>query len=668
LVEKQDKNYEKAKTHFLTAMQHIQCENWIGAEREFKASLTHLPQRPSTLINLGVVLIKLGKLSEARVVLDRARSIEPMSPEPALNRGLLLFKEHKYEEAITNFELAIELKPDYAQAWTNRGISLKALRRLEEALASHDRSIELSPEYGDAWNNRGNVLADLMRRDEALSSFIQAIEIDPRNADSWVNMGNALSDLGRYEEALTSYRRSLVLKPNTNYVFGDLVHTKMKICDWSDLHNQCETLKTLISRGERAISPFVTLGLIDDSSLQKRVAERHANELFNFKSQLDAILKKPSGGKIRVGYFSADFYDHATMYLIGSLFECHDKTKYEIFGFSFGTAKTDTMSSRARDGVDSFIDVTNLSDAQVALLARQHGIDIAVDLKGYTKDSRPRIFAHRAAPIQINYLGFPGTMGAKDMDYLVADSTLVPDRTRNSVSEKIIYLPNSYQVNDSKREISDRSFTREEVGLPKHNFIFCSFNSSWKINPRVFDVWARIMRSVPRSVLWLYEENSIASENLRAEAKKRDVDPSRLIFARFMPNSEHLARYRLADLFLDTYPCGAHTTASDALWAGLPVLTRLGGTFASRVAGSLLHSVGLEELITQTSDDYERVAIELATNPEKLQVLRLRLAENRSTCPLFNTKLFARHIESAYRAAYDRYHANLAPDHIWVDG
>jgi len=324
------------------------------------------------------------------------------------------------------------------------------------------------------------------------------------------------------------------------------------------------------------------------------------------------------------------------------------------------------MRVRAQNGFDTFFDVASLSDVGISSLAREHQIDIAVDLKGYTQDSRPAIFAHRAAPIQINYLGFPGTMGASAIDYLIADPVLIPVGSQSAYSEKIIYLPNSYQVNDSQRRISDRVFTRQELALPESGFVFCCFNNNWKILPETFDAWVRIIQSVPNSMLWLYEDNPTAARNLQAQAKNRNLDPRRLVFAKRMPHAEHLARYRLADLFLDTFPYGAHTTASDALWVGLPVLTRTGESFASRVASSLLHAVGLPELITHTTQEYESLAIELANNPEKLSSLKARLAENRATCPLFNTALFAQHIESAYQAVYDRYHEGLAPDHIYV--
>jgi predicted O-linked N-acetylglucosamine transferase (SPINDLY family) len=371
--------------------------------------------------------------------------------------------------------------------------------------------------------------------------------------------------------------------------------------------------------------------------------------------------------KIRIGYFSADFHNHATMYLMAGLFELHDATNFEIYGFSFGPKSTDVMKLRAQRAMREFVDITRLSDAEVASLSRNYEIDIAVDLKGYTKDSRPQIFLERAAPIQISYLGYPGTMGISSIDYLIADKVLIPADDKSAYSEQIIYLPHSYQVNDSQRSFLRENYTREEFSLPAEGFIFCCFNNNWKITPEVFSCWMQILSAVKNSVLWLFEDNPTAAVNLREEASNRNIDPNRIVFAKRMSHEKHLARYRLGDLFLDTLPYNAHTTASDALWTGLPVLTCMGNSFAGRVAASLLTNIGLPELITRSLQEYESLAIELATNPDKLTQIKTKLAENRLTTPLFDTPLFTKHIEAAYQAVYDRYQSGLQPDHIYVE-
>ena len=351
---------------------------------------------------------------------------------------------------------------------------------------------------------------------------------------------------------------------------------------------------------------------------------------------------------------------------MAELFERHDRSVCELIAFSFGPDTNDEMRKRLVAAFDKFINVRTHSDKDVALLSRSLGIDIAVDLKGYTRQSRPGIFSFRAAPLQVNYLGYPGTMGAEFIDYLIADATLIPEANQQHYSEKIAYLPNSYQVNDAKRPISDKAFTRKELGLPQTGFVFCCFNNNYKITPGTLDGWMRILKQVEGSVLWLLEDNPKAASNLIKEAAHRGVGAERLIFAPRMPLAEHLARHRLADLFIDTLPCNAHTTASDALWAGLPVLTCVGEAFASRVAASLLNGVQLPELITSTQSAYEARAIELATNPESLRHVKQELANHRLTTPLFDTQLFARHLEAAYTAMYERYQADLPPAHIFV--
>ena len=381
---------------------------------------------------------------------------------------------------------------------------------------------------------------------------------------------------------------------------------------------------------------------------------------------LGPIIKQPRQPKIRLGYYSADFHNHATAYLMAELFERHDKSKFELIAFSFGPETKDEMQIRVSQAFDHFINVASLSDLEVALLSRELGIDVAIDLKGVTQDSRLGIFSFRAAPIQVSYLGYPGTLGADYIDYLIADKTLIPPQSQQHYSEKIVYLPNSYQVNDRHRVIAPTQFTKQELGLPEDAFVFCCFNNNFKITPDIFDSWVRILKAVEGSVLWLLQDNPTAAMNLQKEAVRRGLDPARLVFAKRMDLPEHLARHKAADLFLDTTPCNAHTTASDALWAGLPLLTCMGETFASRVAASLLKAIELPELITETQADYEKLAIDLAKTPEKLNAIIEKLERNRLTTPLFDTTLFTKHIEVAYMQMYERYQADLPPEHIKV--
>jgi predicted O-linked N-acetylglucosamine transferase (SPINDLY family) len=352
---------------------------------------------------------------------------------------------------------------------------------------------------------------------------------------------------------------------------------------------------------------------------------------------------------------------------MAELFELHDKSRFELVSFSFGPITNDEMRQRLEKSFDQFIEVGNKSDMELAQLSRDLNIDIAVDLKGFTQDLRAGIFAYKAAPIQVNYLGYPGTMGADYIDYIIADKTLIPLDAQSGYTEKVVQLPNSYQVNDRKRLISDKQITREELGFPENAFIFCCFNNNFKILPATFASWMRILKAVEGSVLWLFQDNPWAVENLKREALSHGVDANRLIFAEKIPLSEHLARHRLADLFLDTFPYNAHTTSSDALWVGLPVLTRMGQSFASRVAASLLNAIGLSELITTTLESYEALAIELAKHPAKLAAIKDKLAKNKLTTPLFDTPRFTQDLERAYIQMYERYQADLVPDKLFLN-
>ena len=440
----------------------------------------------------------------------------------------------------------------------------------------------------------------------------------------------------------------------------------MKVCSWPGLAETLGDISKKVVANKKVINPFQLLALNDDALLHKKSSEIYIQSRYPFNPVLGPILKRPQSQKIRVGYFSADFHNHATGYLMAELFELHDKSQFKLVGFSFGPIVNDEMRQRLEKSFDRFIEVGGKSDIEVAKLSRELNIDIAVDLKGFTKDAKTGIFAHRAAPIQVNYLGYPGTMGADYIDYIIADKTLIPPELQSYYSEKIISLPNSYQVNDRQRIISDKQITRQELGLPENGFVFCCFNNNYKILPATFASWMRILRAVEGSVLWLFQDNFWAVQNLKKEAEKHGISADRLVFAERLPLPEHLARHRQADLFLDTLPYNAHTTTSDALWGGLPVLTLMGESFASRVAASLLNAIGLPELITTSQAEYEALAIELAMNPKKLADIKLKLKNNRFTAPLFDTPLFANNLEVAYIDMYGRYHTGLEPDHITI--
>jgi len=444
------------------------------------------------------------------------------------------------------------------------------------------------------------------------------------------------------------------------------LHTKARMCDWGDYESDVAGILDRIRRHEKVAAPFQALALSNSPGLQKTAAEIWVDARFPASRTLVEIAAPPAHQKMRIGYFSADFHHHATAFLIAELLERRDGSKFELTAFSFGPDTGDAMRRRLKASFDRFIDVGGMSDRDVAMLARNLKIDVAIDLKGFTEDARPNIFAMRAAPVQVNYLGYPGTMGAGYIDYLIADSTIIPPSHRPHYREKIVYLPNTYQPNDRKREISTRAFQRSELGLPRQGFVFCCFNGGYKIAPDVFACWMRILARVEGSVLWLLADNEIAVGNLRKEAGVRGVDADRLVFAPRMALPDHLARHRAADLFLDTLPYNAHTTASDALWAGLPVLTQIGETFAGRVAASVLNAARLPELITTSRDAYEALAIEFAANPAELALVKRKLDRNRLATPLFDSALFAKHLGAAYTMMCERHRAGLPPDHLHV--
>ena len=613
---------------------------------------------------LGMQCIELSAYAQAEQCLQRALALAPDYALAHHNLGLLRFKQGRHEEAQAAAQQAISLRPDLTAAFINLSGILNAQNKYPEAESVCRQALALDPQMPMAWNNLGAALSGQWRYREAEAAYRRATELAPNFSEAWINLGNALNELKRFAEAATSYDKSLALTPQAEFVSGWALHAKVKLCDWRTLDRDRAQLLTSIQAHQPVASPFDVLSLTDDPAIQRQAAEIWVRGRCPLLETLGPLPAHTRQEKIRIGYFSADFHNHATTHLMAGLFEAHDRTQFELFAFSFGPDRQDDMRHRVAAAFDQFLDVRNASDAQICRQARSLGIDIAVDLKGYTQDSRPGIFAMRAAPIQVNYLGYPGTMGAAYMDYLIGDPTLIPTASQRHYSEKVVYLPHSYQVNDNQRRIADSTLTRADFGLPATGMVFCSFNNHYKILPDTFERWMRILRQVEGSVLWLLAEDPLVIQHLRHEAEQRGIAPNRLVFAQRIAPEDHLARHRLADLFLDTWPCNAHTTASDALWSGLPLVTYAGASFASRVAASLLHTIGLPELVTTSPDAYEALAVALAQSPARLAELKEKLAANRLTSPLFNTPLYTQHLEQAYRAMHDRGQRGETPDHL----
>ncbi|MEE9905304.1 MAG: tetratricopeptide repeat protein, partial [Chlorobium sp.] len=614
----------------------------------------------------GNILREQEKYHEALEYYDRALSIDPGYAEVCNNRGVIMKALMRYEEALSCYDRALELKPGYAKAYLNKGSALHTLKRYEEALSCYEKALELKPDYAEVYFAQGVSLQASGRNAEAMKSYDKAEDCNYGFVGLYVNRGVLFTDLKRHSDAVRNYEKALDLKPDCDFLFGQYLHSRMHICDWRDFAHNLSRLERHINISDKVTTPFPVLALVDKPELQLQAVRIFMAANCPERHDLPPISRHASSGRIRIGYYSSDFHNHATAYLMAELFERHDRSRFELTAFSFGPDSRSWMRRRVAASFDRFIDVQNRTDREIAELSRELGIDIAVDLKGFTAGSRTGIFAYRAAPVQVNYLGYPGTMGAPYIDYLIADRVLIPESSRRYYTEKIVCLPDSYQVNDRHRHISERLFTREECGLPEQGFVFACFNNNYKITPDVFDVWMRILKRVEGSVLWLFEKSADAVENLRKEAAGHGVSEERLVFAKHLPLSEHLSRHRLADLFLDTFPYNAHTTASDALWAGLLVLTRMGESFAGRVAASLLHAIGLPELVTATEAEYEALAVGLAMDPERLRSIREKLLENRERAPLFDTERFTGYLEAAYNAMYRRYHDDLPPDHLEI--
>jgi predicted O-linked N-acetylglucosamine transferase (SPINDLY family) len=521
--------------------------------------------------------------------------------------------------------------------------------------------LSLRPDFAEALIARGNVLMELGRVPEALIHYERALLLAPESAEALYQRGSALFQLKRFEAAAASFARLLELSPDHDYAAGGMFHARLHACQWGEYGATAAELAAAVERGEKCEVPFSFLAHNANPATQLECARLYTADKFPPAKDPIWTGERYRHDRIRVAYLSADFHDHATAYLMAGLFEAHDRARFEISAISFGPDPPGPMRGRLRPAFDRFLEVRETSERETARLLRELEIDIAVDLKGYTTDARPGILAQRGAPVQVSYLGYPGTLGADYIDYILADAYVIPAGHERFYSEKIVRLPGSYQVNDRKRAIAGQTPSRAELGLPRDGFVFCCFNNSYKIAPGVFDVWMRLLGQVPGSVLWLLEDNADATRNLVQEADRRGVAADRLVFAPRFGLPEHLARHRQAGLFLDTFPYNAHTTASDALWAGLPLVTCSGETFASRVAGSLLHAAGVPELATDNFVDYEALALKLAMEPDTLAAVRAKLARRRDACPLFDTGLFCRHLEAAYAAMHERHRRDEPP-------
>lgn len=606
------------------------------------------------LVEKGNTSLRQGRHEEARRHYEQALALAPGHPGILNNYAAVLEKLDQLDEALAAYAQVQAQIPPHAGVLTNWSVVLMKLHRLDEALAKIEQAIRLAPHYAEAFNCRGSILFGLGRRQEALESYDRATALRPGHSTSLLNRAAVLQELKRFKDADLALTELLQRDPAFPGAGQLVLNNRLRGCDWTDYAALTADVVRRIESGEMPVDPFYVLSIADRASSQLAAARTFGVQYGPVAP--DALPSTGRGGRIHVAYVCADFGNHATWYLTEGLFKGHDRTRFKVSGVSTGP-----MRSELSRHFDEVIDVSKDSDLNVARLLRCRQVDVAVDLNGFSGGGRPGIFTHRTAPVQISWLAYPGTMGMCAMDYIVADRQVIPRGYERFYAESIIRLPDTYQANNHREHPIDRPSSRADNGLPEEAFVFCCFNNNYKIGPDIFDIWMRLLRTVDDSVLWLLGDNADAIANLQREAEQRGVAASRLIFAARTSGSAHLARQGCADLFLDTFPCTAHTTATDALWAGLPVLTCSGETFASRVAGSVLRAAGLPELVTTNFADYERMACTLAMEPDMLMQLKDRLRAGRSTCRLFDLDRFRGHIETAYAMACERHWQGLPP-------
>lgn len=608
----------------------IGLRDYAGAERAFRAAIDIEDGHAELHGNLGAAIEPQGRLEEAEVFYRRALFLDPDNPSTHYNLGNLLRKQHAFAAAIASYERALALDAGYADAYNNLGLCYQAIGEPQTAIQCYREALARKPEATEALYNAATALMDCREYESAIGmlSILQSIEPDHFAA---------------------ARQKSFC---------------QMQICDFAaERHHPIDESA---AEAGAAVPPFIMLAMEDDPEKQLWYSREWARTVPQSRTAASPGDASRPDGRVRVGYFSADFHDHATLCLMAGVFREHDRRAFEIFAYSYGPDSDDAARQTLIRDVDHFIDIRDSTDAEVLALAKEHRLDIAVDLKGYTKDSRYRLFVHRPAPVQIGYLGYPGSMGAEFIDYIIGDRTVIPDAHRDGYSEKVIFLPGSYQPNDDRRPIGE-PLSRAAAGLPDKAFVFCCFNQAYKIGPAEFDVWMPLLKQTPDSVLWLLKPDGLAEANLRREAAARGVDPNRLIFAPSLPHADHLSRLRLADLVLDTFNYNAHTTASDALWAGVPFITKAGRQFAARVGASLLTAMDMPEFITESAEEYQALALDLASDDERLRAYRKALEARRASADLFDTRKYTRKLESAYLTAHRLHTEGRPPADIVVE-
>lgn len=664
-------NYKKAieikKDYFISYYNlgsiYLKDGNLNDAEKYFYCTIDYKSDFIPSYVNLGITLNKANKNSDAEIVLKKGIKINSNIFELYFYLGGTLDTLGKIEESIYYYKKAADLKPDFFGTYSNLGNALHKLGNYNDAITNYKKSIKLNNKSPETLNNFGNLLRQLGNLNDAEKCLKNAVSLNPNYAKAYSNLGNVLKMKGKLNESIKAYEKAIKINPNLSQTEAYLLYQKKNICDFSAtnrISKVCSTLGITTS----SIGPFSALSWNDNSKEQLLRSKKYVSENFNNKNYLTDKNFKYNNKKIKIGYFSADFYDFPSMHLMIGLLEKHNRNIFEIYAFSYGLNNDDWMNKRVKSAVDKYVDIKNFSTKEIIEITRKNQIDIAVDENGFTQNARTELFERKLSPIQVNFLGYPGTSGAKFIDYIVADHIVIPDDQRQFYSESIIYLPHCYQPNDDKRKTSNKENTREDFNLPKNAFVFCCFNKTYKIGFLEFNIWMKILKKINNSVLWLLKTNVWAMQNLKLEAKKNGINPNRLIFAERINVADHLNRHKHADLFLDTFNYNAHTTASDALWSGLPVITKQGKQFAARVASSLLNSLDLNELITKNVGEYEKLILELASDKNKLQKIKKKLLNNKYKKPLFDTERYTKNFENGLQKTYENYLNGQKPKDI----
>ena len=605
----------------------------------------------------AVTLFQLKKYDNAIKEWQKAIKLKPDYYFGYNNLGNAFLLKNDLNQALINYDEAIRIKPDYYEAIYNKANIFLKLKDFSNSLKYYDRVLNLKNDYVSAHQGKAIIYKKIEKFSEAIDEWQKVIDLSPKNENAYIQKGDLLFDKNMLKEALNCYEKAYQINPLKSFLLGSIIYTKTRMCEWDGLDKIIQDLKLKVEKKIKVSPPYTALTIFDDPSIHLSISKMWADEHKNVEH---SKIKKSyeTKKKIKIGYFSADFRTHAMGHLMVKMLELHNREEFEVYGFYFGPSikESDSLAKRIRNSFDKFFDITFKNDLEVSNLSKDLGIDIAIDFMCFTGNyNRFGIFAQRSAPIQINYLGYPGTSGSKYLDYIVLDDKLICEENENFFSENLIILPDTYQPNEDEKKITNKVLTKSDLNLKDSTFIFSCFNSHQKIMPNIFEVWMRILKQKNDSVLWLLRDNETSEKNLKAYAKKNGIDPNRLIFANHLPLDQHLARLQLVDLVLDTFPYNAHTTCSDSLRMGIPVLTLKGKSFASRVATSLLTSMNLSELITENLKNYEEKAVKISNNPDKLIQLKNKILENKKNSNVFKPSVYTNNIEKGYKKIYQNY-------------